>query len=72
MRLLIVPQKLANGKISTWALKPVRVLFEDGTNENSTQMPMNKSSGKKVTQRSLLFNIILANLYPGVYCHIQQ
>jgi hypothetical protein len=72
MHLLIVPQKLANGKISTQALKPVQVLFGDGANENSTQMPMNKSSGKKVTQHSLLFNIILANLYPRVRCHIQQ
>jgi hypothetical protein len=33
MRLLIVPQRLRNGKTSTRVLKPVRVCFEDMTEE---------------------------------------
>jgi hypothetical protein len=33
MRLLIVPQRLQNGKISVRALKPVRACFEDMAEE---------------------------------------
>lgn len=36
MRALIVPQRLPSGKISTRALKPVLVYFEDANEENVT------------------------------------
>jgi hypothetical protein len=49
MRLLIVPQKLPSGKISTRVLKPVRVDFEDAAAEGGTQeAPASKVAGKKV------------------------
>ena len=36
MRLLIVPQRLPSGKISTRALKPVTICFEDGASSDSS------------------------------------
>jgi hypothetical protein len=51
MRALIVPQRLPSGKISTRALKPVLVYFEDANEENVT-ITSNKAasaaSSKKV------------------------
>jgi hypothetical protein len=50
MRGLIVPQKLPSGKISTRALKPVRVYFEDAADDNAAiQVPAIKSGSKKVS-----------------------
>jgi hypothetical protein len=51
MRLLIVPQRLANGKISQRQLKPIRVYFEDAAEdiiERSGKNLQNKSAENKV------------------------
>ena len=47
MRLLIVPQRLRNRKISTRALKPVRVCFEDMAEE---VVERKETSQKKSTE----------------------
>jgi hypothetical protein len=53
MRLLIVPQRLASGKISSRHLRPVTVCFEDGSNTDqsssqSTSRPGATSADKQV------------------------
>ena len=48
MRGLIVPQRLPSGKISTRALKPVLVYFEDASEENVTNKAPPAASSKKV------------------------
>jgi hypothetical protein len=52
MRVLLVPQRLASGKISVRALKPVRVYFEDAADENSygaKDSTTGKAGSKKVS-----------------------
>ena len=56
MRVLIVPQKLPNGKISTQILKPVRVYFEDATDEHAAEIPMGKTVAKKVLYPHIPFS----------------
>src|ERR1700733_14225809 len=47
MRALLVPQRLANGKVSTKALKAVSVIFQDGNQEDAAAQS-GKSKKKKV------------------------
>jgi hypothetical protein len=55
MRGLIVPQKLASGKVSTRVLKPVRVNFEDvGEQAASAPTTATTASGKKVCHKSYM------------------
>jgi hypothetical protein len=51
MRSLLVPQKLPSGKISTRALKAVRVHFEDATAEGAVvnRGPTSKSGSSQVS-----------------------
>jgi hypothetical protein len=55
MRLLIVPRRLASGKVSTRGLKPmVMVIFEDvGEQSVSQDAPPNKTGPKKVFCESI-------------------
>jgi hypothetical protein len=46
MRVRIVPQRLASGKISSRALRPVRVYFEDADDENSYGAKDTTTTGK--------------------------
>ena len=49
MRTLHVPPKLANGKMSTRALKPITVFFEDGADwDNTSSSKTSQSGGNKV------------------------
>jgi hypothetical protein len=49
MRTLHVPPKLANGKMSTRALKPITIFFEDGANWNNVNSSKtSRSGGNKV------------------------
>ena len=64
MRSLIVPQRLANGKLSTRVLKPVTVCFEDSADSGSsragaTGSTKSKTSGKKVC----IFGNIICTLH---------
>ena len=56
MRPLIVPQRLRNGKLSTRALKPVRVCFEDMAEEviERRETPQKKSTENRVRQTRIL------------------
>jgi hypothetical protein len=60
MRLLIVPQKLRNGKISTRILKPVRVCFEDVADE---VFKRKETSPKKSTENRVRHR--LGDLHKG-------
>ncbi len=61
MRLLIVPQRLPSGKLSTRVLKPVTVFFEDGnSNDSVPNHNSSHSSDKKVCFIvSLSYHILL-------------
>lgn len=48
MRALLVPQRLANGKISTRILKMVRVSFEDAADDAITRLGESTGISKKV------------------------
>ena len=56
MRLLIMPQKLTNGKISTHALRPVTVYFEDGSPDNVAHelIDLSKATSKKYVSIPLI------------------
>jgi hypothetical protein len=54
MKQLIVPQRLPSGRISARALKPVRVLFEDATEEPvECEAGGSKPAGKQVSSFKL-------------------
>ena len=60
MRTLIVPQKLPSGKLSTRALKPVTVSFEDRAESDIPAPSHNSSHGeKKVCFIILLHSLLL-------------
>ena len=58
MRLLLVPQRLASGKISSRKAKIVMVFFEDGADDRMNSMPEGSQAGggkKKASPPSLRY-----------------
>jgi hypothetical protein len=49
LRLLIVPQCLSNGKLSSRVLKPVTVCFENGSNTDQSSAHTNQSNSRHST-----------------------
>jgi hypothetical protein len=60
MHLLIVPQRLANGKLSSHALKPVTVCFEDGSNADQSSA---HTSGATAAEKQVCNSIYVLFLF---------
>ncbi|KAF8835162.1 hypothetical protein BDN67DRAFT_1015782 [Paxillus ammoniavirescens] len=52
MRSLIIPPHLANGKTSTWPMKPVTVYFEDASSDDDSAAPASTGNHSKAGTRN--------------------
>ncbi|KAI6010742.1 hypothetical protein F5J12DRAFT_781743 [Pisolithus orientalis] len=52
MRSLIIPPCLANGKMSTWPMKPITVYFDDAASDDDSVVPTSTGNHSKVGMRS--------------------
>ena len=64
MRMLVVPQRLASGKISTRQIKPITVIFEDGSQDKV--VPDSQSGGGKKVRVHIVRQTKM--LIPNCYC----
>lgn len=62
LRNLIVPPRLANGKVSTRTPKPVLVFFEDAGISSETKETLTASAGSSSKK-------VFINKYNGYYCY---
>ncbi|KAM6489363.1 hypothetical protein JOM56_015264 [Amanita muscaria] len=65
MRLLLVPQRLANGKISSRKPKIVTVFFEDGADDTRTIAPEGSASGGKKKASPILLCYVFFHNKPN-------